>query len=415
MSRIAVSAMTGALLLMFLAQAVSALQYMSVTIDEPVYITSGYAYWQTRDDRINGEHPPLMKMLLTIPLLPLHLGLPLQDQSWQNGQERPFSDRFLYQDPDRLNRIVDSTRLVAVGFGLLLALAVRAWAAAMWGPEAGIAALFFCVFEPNIIANASLATLDIGVTTLAFLAMYVFWKWCQRGNWRHAAGAGILFGCALASKATAAVFVPVMVVQLVGWRAVTKSITPSVLGFAGIVAGSLVVVAMVYTLTFGWHSGRSPAKPPAAGAETVSRPPVADFVKGTVAQLKRERGGDRGFLLGRRSSRGWWYYYLVAFGLKTPVPLLILGATRLGLLSWLPMTAEEGLFIVLPIVAVLGAFSLNRVDLGVRYLLPLYPFLCVWISRVVVWIYLGQQKTPEATSLPGCDLEIVRQTSPASK
>jgi len=389
MNRIAAAAITGALLLTFLAQALSALHYMSVTIDEPVYIASGYAYWQTRDDRLNWEHPPLMKMLLVLPVLPLHLRLPLQDQSWQNGQERVFSDRFLYQDLDQLNRIVDSTRLVSVGFGLLLALAVRLWAAALWGPEAGIAALFFYAFEPNIIANASLATLDIGVTTLAFLAMYMFWKWCQRGHWRHAAGAGILFGCALASKATAAVFVPIMAVQLIGWRAVTKTKTPSTLGFAGIIAGSLVVLAMVYAMTFGWTSESASVGAHTAGAETGPRLPIANFFKGTLAQLGRVHGGEQGFLLGRRSSLGWWYYYPIAFGIKTPIPLLVLGATRLVLLSWMPMTAEEGLFIVLPIVGVLGVFSLNRLDLGVRYLLPLYPFVCVWISRVVAWMVSG--------------------------
>ena len=31
---------------------------------------------------------------------------------------------------------------------------------------------------------------------------------------------------------------------------------------------------------------------------------------------------------------GWWYFYLVALAVKTPVPLLLLGLTGLGLLAW---------------------------------------------------------------------------------
>ena len=40
-----------------------------VTFDEPAYIGAGWSYWQTRDfATLNAEHPPLSKLLSTLPL-----------------------------------------------------------------------------------------------------------------------------------------------------------------------------------------------------------------------------------------------------------------------------------------------------------------------------------------------------------
>ena len=44
------------------------------------------------------------------------------------------------------------------------------------------------------------------------------------------------------------------------------------------------------------------------------------------------RIGHRSYLLGEIGSRGWWYYYLVALAVKTPLPLLVVGLCGIGLL-----------------------------------------------------------------------------------
>jgi hypothetical protein len=41
---------------------VLAIPRLSDTSDEAVHLASGYSYWQTRDFRMNPEHPPLAKL-----------------------------------------------------------------------------------------------------------------------------------------------------------------------------------------------------------------------------------------------------------------------------------------------------------------------------------------------------------------
>src|SRR5262245_48347 len=53
----------------FCVQALLAIPYLSATTDEPVHLSAGYSYWQTRDFRLNREHPPLAKLVAALPLL----------------------------------------------------------------------------------------------------------------------------------------------------------------------------------------------------------------------------------------------------------------------------------------------------------------------------------------------------------
>src|SRR5437588_2417074 len=92
-----------AVVFLFCLQALFALPRLSATTDEPVHLTAGYSYWQTRDFRLNPEHPPLAKLLAALPLLALHPRFDTSDQSWKNAIEDAFAFKFLYgNDADRL-------------------------------------------------------------------------------------------------------------------------------------------------------------------------------------------------------------------------------------------------------------------------------------------------------------------------
>ena len=49
------------------------IRQQSQTFDESVHIFSGYQYWKHRDFGANPEHPPLVKLVATIPLFGLNL------------------------------------------------------------------------------------------------------------------------------------------------------------------------------------------------------------------------------------------------------------------------------------------------------------------------------------------------------
>jgi len=95
-------------------------------------------------------------------------------------------------------------------------------------------------------------------------------------------------------------------------------------------------------------------------------------------QLAHASEGHQSYLLGRHSTTGWWYYYLVAMAIKTPLPLLALIGWSLvgGAARGIPRRDLSGL--VLPPLALIALFSLiPGPNIGLRYVLPVYPFLIV--------------------------------------
>jgi hypothetical protein len=86
------------------------------------------------------------------------------------------------------------------------------------------------------------------------------------------------------------------------------------------------------------------------------------------------------YLLGKISTEGFPHYYLVALLVKTPCPVLVL-----TVLAWLfggrPTRREVPMLVTAG--ALLAFFSLgSHKNIGVRYVLFLFPLMGVWIGRL---------------------------------
>ncbi len=89
--------------------------------------------------------------------------------------------------------------------------------------------------------------------------------------------------------------------------------------------------------------------------------------------------------MGKYSTSGWWYYFPVAFLLKTPIPILILLICRITLL-FLPSQkirfSKDEWFIVLP-MALFFLSALNvKLNIGLRHILQFYPLFYIWLSSI---------------------------------
>jgi hypothetical protein len=78
-------------------------------------------------------------------------------------------------------------------------------------------------------------------------------------------------------------------------------------------------------------------------------------------------------------TKGWWYYFPVAFALKTPLPILLLSIASL---VWVVVglgRRVEGrvLAAVLPVVLFTLLLMMSTINIGVRYYLPAYPFFFI--------------------------------------
>lgn len=99
--------------------------------------------------------------------------------------------------------------------------------------------------------------------------------------------------------------------------------------------------------------------------------------------LLHRKMGHPAFFLGEYSDNGWWSYFFVAFLIKTPIGTLFLVFT-----SWLlgaagqALRRRELLFLLLPVVIVFAITTNGKINIGLRHILPVYPFLFVAASRL---------------------------------
>ena len=89
--------------------------------------------------------------------------------------------------------------------------------------------------------------------------------------------------------------------------------------------------------------------------------------------------GRPSFLAGSYSNFGWWYYFPIAFLIKTPLALLalffmgVVSSVRRGRL----LSLDGEAFLVVPIVLFLGVAMTSTLNIGLRHILPIYPFVIV--------------------------------------
>src|SRR3989440_1561818 len=104
-----------------------------------------------------------------------------------------------------------------------------------------------------------------------------------------------------------------------------------------------------------------------------------DFVMGVFWQLWHNQAGHPAGLLGMYSRTGWWYYFPVAFALKTTVPFLLLSLASLawGAHGFFRRRDRRFLILLAPFLIYTVGSMTSNLDIGARYYLPAYPFLLI--------------------------------------
>ena len=126
--------------------------------------------WKHADFGLNPEHPPLVKMLATLPLLNMTLKVPvLQNRNFKHEAFLGGKDFLFKNDADTM---LFRARMAAAL--LTLALATLAFLAAqeMFGTAAAFIALALLVFDPNLLAHGAVVGTDIGLSCFMFAAIY---------------------------------------------------------------------------------------------------------------------------------------------------------------------------------------------------------------------------------------------------
>jgi hypothetical protein len=102
------------------------------------------------------------------------------------------------------------------------------------------------------------------------------------------------------------------------------------------------------------------------------------FVYGVYRTFMHNEVGHPAFLLGAYSDHGWWYYFPVAFALKTTIPFLLITLVSLAWAAFGAIRREVRFLILLAPVGIYGLMAMfASINIGIRHLLPVFPFLFI--------------------------------------
>jgi hypothetical protein len=380
------------LMAIHLAMGWSAADDLSPTFDEAVHLAAGYAYWSTGDYRLNGtDHPAFAKLWAATPLLNKDVELDTQDPLWVQGWPRiadqfVFADRFLYENRISADELLVPARRAMFLLSPLLALIIFLACARVFGPGPALGAVGLYAFSPSMLAHAGLITTDFSLTLFFFLFFFLFLEALRASRapaageasilqpppgsdsqemegrkWRRDAwwwvGCGLAAGLALSSKYSAVALGPAILLVL-GWEVVRHGVSLRrwMRGFALMVPTGFLVVACVYR---------------------IHELPV--FLEG-LRNVVNAFGGRDTFIWGRNSDSGVWYYFPLAFLIKSSLPeLLVLGV---GLFLAFSRRLRGSLVWFLPALTFIIIACTSNVNIGHRHILPVYPFLFVLAAAV---------------------------------
>jgi len=108
------------------------------------------------------------------------------------------------------------------------------------------------------------------------------------------------------------------------------------------------------------------------------------------------RASDReSYLLGQIYLHGTWLYFPVAFVVKTPFPTMIALLVAIVLVVRRRSPFQADLYLLLPAVLLFSLAVCSKFNIGLRHILPIYPFLFVWISGQVATIWASRRRTAQ--------------------
>lgn len=413
------------LVIPFLFITVSSIEGKTATSDENKHLIRGIMLLETGDFRLNQHHPFLFNVINSLPTL-LDQDLVLVDTE---------DDRWTYSNKDGLGNaltrdnggaisfaenVLYIPRLTQIAFSALFILLFYTLLRGEFGTSTATIAATMLTFNTTFIAHARLVTTDAPATMVIFLASFFLYRYIRYGfKTKHFVWFIFLSTIALLTKFTATLVAPFWLATiLIAYFVKAKGkFLPRIWPALKPVLIVLISWLMLMTASHGFQFNtlkemdygnvdkiedmtnhlRNMSKRmglPQLGDSFVwiyeeVQFPFPQYVRGFYSNVfKHNYYGHGSYLLGEFSNGGQWYYFPTAFLTKESIGFTMLLSLSLGL--YISKVVKEKrmvggilapLFIAAVILTLLSMKS--QLNLGVRHLMPIYPFLFVAIGIVL--------------------------------
>lgn len=403
----------------------------SAIIDELAHIPAGYSYLFLKDYRLNPEHPPLAKIIAALPLaLQKNIHFPTDTQAWQQDINGQWDQGriFLYESGNNADAVIFWMRVPMVLLTILLGWLLFSWTKKRFGNTPALFALLFYAFSPTIIAHGRFVTTDIAASLGFFIGLTAFLQFLESPTWKNLLWAGLAFGIAQLLKFSLFLLIPIQSILLILWAVSAGYLSKKdrlvlFLKLAGktILIGILGI--LVIWLVYGYATWNYPQERQLRDAATIlnsfgnrtlvdinlgliKQPllrPLGEYFLGILMVVQRVAGGNAVYFLGEVNNGGSPWYFPVTYLFKEPLPLhlftLIALVTAFGALirtkekslakTLVWMHAHFAEVTAFSFIAFYWAYSMrSTLNIGVRHLLPTFPFIYILVALGVSrWLH----------------------------
>jgi len=407
----------------------------SNTWDEPEHLAAGIELLDRGKYEYDTEHPPFARIFLAVGpyLTGAHSYGTTPPEGTPEGLHILYAKGAYWRD-------LTLARLGMLPFLALLLIATWLWARRLLPSEgAALLAVVLLVSVPPVLGHAGLASLDIAAAATTLLALYALQRWLGSALWRDAVLFGLASGLAVVTKFSSVPFIGGALIVLAAVhaacvhpsathaavastasgapaasaRAAGRSLWAARLGGLALAAlAGLLPVWIAYgprvpdpagvAFRFNWAVSYLLQQHGAAHAIGVVLShlwlprELKDLVNGIVAVKAHNDNGHLSYLLGEVRRTGWWYFYLVALAVKTPIPLLLAGPVGLAWLAasgWRRRESWSLAPLAIAVSILVFASAVSRINIGIRHILIVYPLFALGGAYLTVRAWRALRST----------------------
>jgi 4-amino-4-deoxy-L-arabinose transferase-like glycosyltransferase len=373
----------------------------SETADEPMHLSAGLQILTQHRYTLQLQNPPIPRLVIAF--------LPWLAGARFDGKGDAMAEALVkFHSIGKYKTTLFLGRIGTLPFFLIAAVATWAWARREIDETTALVALLLFTTQPVILGHSGLATLDVAGTAGFAMALLAFSRWLDKPNITRAAVLGVAFGLSILLKFLCLAYVPLACAVIYAMRLLRDRETRARWRS---VATTLVIPPIVVLLIWAGY-GFSTA--PASWLDPVRRAfpdtiagkalasldpnfpvPAPVFIRGMAELIEVNRVGFAGYAMGEWSLRGWWWYFPLALALKTTLGTLLLLAVG-GVFAWRVRGFVESL---VASAAILALSTTTHVDIGIRYILPIYVPLSVAMAAAVVAMLRRPQKAARGVAI----------------
>ncbi len=415
----------------------------SLIFDEDAHIPAGFSYVTQHDMRLNPEHPPMLKDLAGLMLLPLHLKFNTSKKFWTtkiNGQWEAGHDLF-WQEGNNADLAIFWSRIPFILLSLLLGWFIFYWTKELAGTMAGLFALLLYAFDPNILGHNHFVTTDLGIAAFMTFSFYYFLRFIKKPSWKNVFLGGFFLGLVQLAKFSFITLFPIYGLILIiyplvkltplknqgQWKFRLKKLG-EYLG-KGLIAliVSLIVVWGVYFIniykmpqqklsaTIEYYFPHNDSSASAVAVNKIANQlnsnligrPFSEYFLGIAMVFKRVDGGNGAYFMHQVSNHGFLAYFPIVFLLKEPLPSLFFMFMALSISLFMGFTfilqrfkknptnsknkdlasliryniVSLALFSFILLYA--GVSITSNLNIGFRHLFPILPFIYILTAKII--------------------------------